>query len=112
MKTVIVAGRITAGQLVEYRVGEAGQVEESTIRDDDMTATEIAALLGVKRRTFLAYVYREQAPAPYKSVLGRPIWHAGTITNWIERRKGTPGRPRTHERPATPGGGGGGALAG
>lgn len=110
MKKVIAAGRIEAGQLVEYRAGGAEQMDQ--IEDDDMTATEVAALLGVKRRTFLAYVYRNQAPAPDKTVLSRPIWKSATITTWIEARKGTPGRPRNHERPARPRGRDGGALAG
>lgn len=75
----------------------------STVESTDLTATEIAELLGVKRRTFLAYVYRGHAPAADKTVLGRPLWRHATITTWIAGRKGTPGRPRTAKSPAVPG---------
>ena len=53
-------------------------------------ATEIAALLGVKRDTVVQWQGRGVMPAPDWTVGGRPAWRVGVVLEWARetgRRK-------------------------
>jgi len=49
---------------------------------DDLTAQEVADLLGMSAGELYAYVRRRQAPAPTGRVLGRPTWSRAVIDEW------------------------------
>lgn len=54
---------------------------------DPVGAVEIAARLGVKRRTVDAWRQRELGfPEPRWQVGGRPAWHFDDVAAWYEQR--------------------------
>ncbi len=50
--------------------------------DEDLTAQEVADLLGMSAGELDAHVRRRQAPAPTGRVLGRPVWSRAVIDEW------------------------------
>lgn len=75
--------------------------------NDELLADEVAALAGVKRRTFYGYVNRRDpitgeprptAPQATRRVGSTPLWDRQVIEEWLANRPGrgnvTPGRTR------------------
>lgn len=62
------------------------------------TARQVAEYLGVKPRTFLAWVYRGKAPAPdgHEELSRMPWWWPATVRAWNASRPGRGTRTDLH----------------
>src|SRR5438105_281612 len=47
---------------------------------------EVAAVLGVSRKTVAAYLARDQMPAPDIKLACGPIWYRETLAAWLAKR--------------------------
>jgi predicted DNA-binding transcriptional regulator AlpA len=63
----------------------------------EILSDEAAAIAGVERKTWTAYVARKQAPAPVRHVGRTPLWDEDEIRSWYAKR------PRAGKKPAATG---------
>ena len=56
---------------------------------------EVAALLGVSKRTATRYTGRSDFPAPVARLAAGPVWLEDDVREWKRTTPITPGRPRT-----------------
>jgi DNA-binding transcriptional MerR regulator len=68
-----------------------------------MKSSEIAAILGISRRTLALWVKQGRIPEPVRSPAGYFLWTEADLVHfrWIAKRspgpqRGTPGRRRAH----------------
>lgn len=62
--------------------------------------SEVAALLGVSKRTASRYAARSDFPTPAAQLAMGPIWFGEDVETWISRRPVRRGRP-PQARPTT-----------
>lgn len=66
----------------------------------------VAALVGIERTTWTAYVSRGTAPKPVAKYADTPVWTSGQVTQWLRARPGQGtggGRPRGRGQAQRPG---------